>query len=31
MIPYLEFMEFVETYGMPKGYYLDDEDNMPIN
>jgi hypothetical protein len=24
MIPHLEFMEFVETYGLPKGYYLDD-------
>lgn len=23
MIPHLEFMEFVETYGLPKGYYLD--------
>lgn len=25
MIPHLEFMEFVETYGLPKGYYLDDD------
>lgn len=24
IIPHLEFMEFVETYGLPKGYYLDD-------
>jgi hypothetical protein len=24
MIPPLEFMEFVETYGLPKGYYLED-------
>ena len=24
MIPHLEFMEFVATYGLPKGYYLDD-------
>ena len=24
MIPHLEFMEFVETYGLPKGYFLDD-------
>lgn len=23
IIPHLEFMEFVETYGLPKGYYLD--------
>lgn len=22
IIPHLEFMEFVETYGLPKGYYL---------
>lgn len=21
IIPHLEFMEFVETYGLPKGYY----------
>jgi len=25
MIPHLEFMEFVETYGLPKGYHLDDD------
>lgn len=25
MIPHLEFMEFVETYGLPKDYYLDDD------
>lgn len=24
IVPHLEFMEFVETYGLPKGYYLDD-------
>lgn len=24
IIPHLEFREFVETYGLPKGYYLDD-------
>ena len=24
IIPHLEFMEFVETYGLPKGYFLDD-------
>ncbi|MGC4041968.1 MAG: hypothetical protein QM710_14585 [Flavobacterium sp.] len=23
MIPHLEFMEFVETYGLPKGYYFE--------
>lgn len=23
MIPHLEFMEFVETYGLPKGFYFD--------
>ncbi|THD32223.1 MAG: hypothetical protein DI588_09015 [Flavobacterium johnsoniae] len=23
MIPHLEFIEFVETYGLPKGYYFD--------
>ena len=22
IIPHLEFIEFVETYGLPKGYYL---------
>ncbi|NHM07636.1 hypothetical protein G4D82_10415 [Flavobacterium sp. CYK-4] len=27
MIPHLEFMEFVETYGLPKGYYYDDDNN----
>lgn len=24
IIPHLEFMEFVETYGLPKGYFYDD-------
>jgi hypothetical protein len=24
IIPHIEFMEFVETYGLPKGYFLDD-------
>lgn len=24
IIPHLVFMEFVETYGLPKGYYLED-------
>ena len=24
IIPHLEFMEFVETYGLPKGYFLAD-------
>ena len=23
IIPHIEFIEFVETYGLPKGYYLD--------
>ena len=31
IIPHLEFMEFVETYGLPKGYYIDDEDNISNN
>ena len=26
IIPHLEFIEFVETYGLPKGYYLEDDD-----
>ena len=25
IIPHLEFIEFVETYGLPKGYYLEDD------
>ena len=25
IIPHLEFIEFVETYGLPKGYYFDDD------
>jgi hypothetical protein len=25
IIPHLEFMEFVDTYGLPKGYYNYDE------
>lgn len=25
-IPHLQFMEFVETYGLPKNYYLTDND-----
>jgi hypothetical protein len=25
MIPHLEFMEFVETYGLPKGYNYEDD------
>lgn len=24
IIPHIEFMEFVDTYGLPKGYYLED-------
>jgi len=31
MIPHLEFMEFVETYGLPKDYYSDYEDNICNN
>ena len=23
MIPHVEFIEFIETYGLPKGYYLE--------
>ena len=26
IIPHLEFIEFVETYGLPNGYYLEDDD-----
>ncbi len=26
MIPHIEFMEFVETYGLPKGYRYEDDD-----
>lgn len=26
MIPHLEFMEFVETYGLPKGYHNQEEE-----
>ncbi|WP_297509987.1 hypothetical protein [Flavobacterium sp.] len=25
IIPHLEFMEFVETYGLPKGYHYEDD------
>lgn len=25
-IPHVQFMEFVETYGLPKGYFLTDND-----
>ena len=25
IIPHLEFMEFVATYGLPKGYYWEEE------
>jgi hypothetical protein len=25
MIPHLEFVEFVETYGLPRGYYYEDD------
>lgn len=25
MIPHLEFMEFVQTYGLPKGYNYEDD------
>ena len=24
IIPHIEFMEFVDTYGLPKGFYLED-------
>jgi hypothetical protein len=24
----LEFIEFVDTYGLPKGHYLDNENNI---
>ncbi len=26
IIPHLEFMEFVETYGLPRGYYYENDD-----
>lgn len=31
IIPHLEFMEFVKLTRLPKGYYIDDEDNISNN